>query len=255
LTINVVGVGRKSGKTKLIQGLVRELIRKSYRVSAVKHISKGTFDTVHKDTWEHLHAGACPVIAVSASEVVSIKKVANPSLEDGLKEVPREVDLVLVEGFKGSENPKIIAAQSLSEVEELMREVTRVIAISGPLTLEKESPTSFRNIPILELGELVPLVERMILENVVKTLPGVNCRRCGFESCSAMAQAILEGKASINQCKTLREKEVALKVDGERVYLSEFPKNFVRNTILGMIKTLKGVGEKPSKISLELTLD
>lgn len=254
LTLNVIGIGRKSGKTELIQGLVRGLTKRNYRVSTIKHIFEGTFDTAHKDTWKHLRAGAYPVIAVSPNELVSIKGITDPSLEDALKEIPGEVDVVLVEGFKGSENPKILAARTMSEVEELVR-MGKVIAISGPVASKKGHPSSFRDIPILELGELVLLVERMILENYVKSLPGMDCRRCGYESCGAMARAILKGRASIARCKPLFEKEVVLNVDGERIFLSEFPKNFVRNTVLGMIKTLRGVGEKPSKISLEIAVD
>jgi len=37
--------------------------------------------------------------------------------------------------------------------------------------------------------------------------------------------------------------EVSLKVNGEKIGLSEFPEQFIKNTIIGMIKPLKGVKE------------
>ena len=255
MVIHVVGIGRNSGKTRLIQGLTRELTKRDYRVATVKHIFEGTFDTAYKDTWKHLQAGANPIIAVSSKELVSIKTCTDPSLEKALHEVPRDVDVVLVEGFKESDNPKILTARSLGQVEELMELATKAIAISGPIASEKGYPSSIQNTPILELGEVVPLVERLLLEAAVKRLPEIDCRRCGYESCKALATAVLEGKASIDQCKTLAERDVVLTVDGKSIVLSAFPKNFVRNTVLGMIKTLRGVKAAPHAISLVIELD
>ncbi|MEE9508912.1 MAG: molybdopterin-guanine dinucleotide biosynthesis protein B [Candidatus Bathyarchaeia archaeon] len=255
LVINVVGIERNSGKTRLIEGLARELTKRDYRVATIKHIFEGTFDTAHKDTWKHLQAGANPIIVVSPKELISIKTNTDPSLHNALQEVPREVDVVLVEGFKKADNPKILAVQSLSQVEELMELVTQTIAISGPITSKKDCPSSVQNTPILELDELVTLVERLLLNAAVKRFPELDCKRCGYKTCNALATAVLEGKASINQCKTLAESDVVLTVDGKPIALSEFPKKFVRNTLLGMIKTLRGVNEAPSTISLEIGLD
>ena len=80
LIINIVGIGRASGKTSLVEFLTKRLRQRHYRVSTVKHISKA-FDTVHKDTWRHLDAGALTVVAATPNELISIKKIQNPSLE------------------------------------------------------------------------------------------------------------------------------------------------------------------------------
>ena len=37
--------------------------------------------------------------------------------------------------------------------------------------------------------------------------------------------------------------DIKLKVNGKRVPLSEFPADFIKNTISGMLSTLKGVDE------------
>jgi molybdopterin-guanine dinucleotide biosynthesis protein B len=95
----------------------------------------------------------------------------------------------------------------------------------------------------------------MILEDMVKRLPKLNCKKCGYDSCGALAQAILRKEASIDCCKSLLDEEVILMVDGKRVFLSEFPKNFMRNTVLGMVNSLKGVErEKSQKISLSIKI-
>lgn len=253
LVLNVIGIGRKSGKTSLIESMTRELTERKYKVSTIKHISKGSFDTAQKDTWKHLEAGAEEVISLSPREMVSIKRISEPLLDMAIEEIGEDSDLILVEGFKKTGYPKVIVAQTLEEAKELVKTIEEVFAISG-LISETTELKSFKGIPILEPNELTSKLEGMILENMVKRLPKLNCKKCGYDSCGALAQAILRKEASIDHCKSLLDEEVILMVDGKRVFLSEFPKNFMMNTVLGMINSLKGVEREKSKISLSIKI-
>ena len=61
--IAVVG-SKKSGKTTTIEALTRELVKRGFKVAAVKHVSEPDFtmDTKGKDTWRFAQAGARIVI-------------------------------------------------------------------------------------------------------------------------------------------------------------------------------------------------
>lgn len=254
LVLNVIGIGRKSGKTNLIEALTRRLIEKKYKVSTVKHISEGSFDTSQKDTWKHLEAGAGEVIALSSREIVSIKRIREPLLEMAVEKIGEDSDLILVEGFKKTSYPKVIAAQTLEDVKELLKTAKGVFAISGPVSSTIEL-RSFEDIPILEPKELASKIEKMILEDLVKRLPDLNCGKCGYDSCDALAQAILRLETSIDSCKSLLVEDVILIVDGKRVMLSEFPRSFIRNVVLGMVNSLKGFDkEKIREVSLSIKL-
>ncbi len=91
-------VGRsRSGKTTLLEKLIPELKRRGYRVAAVKHTAHPVEpDTPGKDTYRFAQAGAGPVI-LAAPEA---------TLEEALAGI-RGVDLVLVEGYKRADVPKI----------------------------------------------------------------------------------------------------------------------------------------------------
>lgn len=91
-------VGRsKSGKTTLLEKLLRELGRRGYRVAAVKHTAHPIEpDAPGKDTYRFVQAGAAQVIP-AAREM---------ALGEALAGV-RDVDLVLVEGYKRADVPKI----------------------------------------------------------------------------------------------------------------------------------------------------
>jgi molybdopterin-guanine dinucleotide biosynthesis protein B len=255
LVLNVIGIGRKSGKTSLIEAVTRGLIEKKYRVSTVKHISGGSFDTYEKDTWKHLEAGAGKVIALSPREMVSIRRISEPLLDMAVDEIGEDCDLILVEGFKKTSHPKVVAAQTFEDVKELMKSTEEVLAISGPVSSAAGGQESFEGIPILEPKELISKIETMILEDMVKKLPKLDCGKCGFDSCSSLAQAVLRRETSIDSCRSLLAEDVVLTADGKRVALSEFPRGFIRNVVLGMVGSLKGFDkEKYRKISLSITL-
>ena len=101
-------VGRsQSGKTTLIRGLVSTLKARGYRVGTVKHTHHGfDMDKPGSDTDQHRAAGADTVVAVGPEAVAMLKRgaVNDPASLAGYF---TDVDVVLVEGFKGSRLPKI----------------------------------------------------------------------------------------------------------------------------------------------------
>ncbi len=254
LIINIIGIGRASGKTSLVEFLIKRLRQRHYTVSTVKHISQA-FNTVHKDTWRHLDAGALTVVAATPNELISIKKIHDPSLEATLEAVPKEVDLIIIEGFKRSKYPKVIASQTIKDAETLMNDVKYAFAISGSVA-EMVHEKSIRGVPILKPDELFTKVEEMVIQNIVKGLPGLNCGKCGTNSCEEFARTLLMRKNYIDQCIPIQETRVILKVNDEQVYLSPFPATLIKNVVLGMIGDLKGVDKDiPQKISLEIKED
>ena len=242
LIVNVIGIGRKTGKTHLVLELLQLLRKRGFRVSTIKHIAEGSFDTEYKDTWQHLHAGAEQVAALSSNELITIKRVISPSIPEVLKTLSGTSDVVLVEGFKTSEFPKILVARNIREVDELIQKTFNIIAISGSILQELPHHSSYQGIPLLRPDELV------------SRLPHLDCGKCGYASCDHMAQAIMDGDAAIAQCNALSDQKVHLVVNGMPVTLSVFPAKFIYHTVLGMIEALHGA-TAPKKVTLDIQVD
>ena len=236
--VAVVGAGRGRGKTTLVEFLTWRF-SKNLRVWTVKHVSE-SFDVEEKDTWRHMEAGAEGIIAVGPDGLVVLRHQAEATLETVIGEVPMDVDLVLVEGFREAANSKILVAPSVEEAEEQLGRIRGVFAVSGPIA-ETNAGGVVQGVPILSPEELSERLNRMILEDQIKRLPGIDCKKCGYPSCKALAAAILNGEAALRDCKTLQISDLTLMVDDVQVYLSEFPKNFVKNVVLAMTSSLKGV--------------
>lgn len=107
----VVSVVGKSGvgKTALIERLITELRKRGYRIATAKHSPYSVdIDTPGKDSWTFAQAGSDAVVISSPGKLVLIKSVDHdPRIEEILRTVGAEFDLVLVEGFRKSKAAKI----------------------------------------------------------------------------------------------------------------------------------------------------
>jgi molybdopterin-guanine dinucleotide biosynthesis protein MobB len=101
---------KNAGKTTLVVGLLRELTGRGFRLATVKH-AHHEFDIDHpgKDSYRHREAGAEEVIVASARRWAHIKELVDepePVLADLLQHIG-DVDLVLVEGYKYGDHPRL----------------------------------------------------------------------------------------------------------------------------------------------------
>ena len=99
--ISVVG-NKNSGKTCVMELLVKTFTHSGFRIATAKHISQKNFSIDRKDTdtGRHYLAGAKMVIGVSNSETFFINKVVGNEFSfDILQESIKGVDLLLLEGF------------------------------------------------------------------------------------------------------------------------------------------------------------
>ena len=106
--VSIVGKSN-TGKTTFIERLIPEIVRRGYRVAIIKHGAHG-FDIDHegKDTWRYRKAGAHSTIISSPGKVALIEEVEKDhDIEELREKYIRNVDIIVVEGYKGNPHPKI----------------------------------------------------------------------------------------------------------------------------------------------------
>ena len=224
--VAVVG-SSESGKTTAVEALIRGLTKKGYTVASAKHIpaSEFTIDTEGKDTWRHAKAGANTVLSVAPNELTVIKKVDTTeySLEQIIAEL-QEADIIILEGFKGLAGqdatiPKIVAVKTVDEISTALERYKNILAFIGNIP-DKTVKTEIPFIDVLKAPEkLVELVNQKV--------------------------------AILVERKRKQEENITIQVDGRFVPLSPFVQKIVRETILGMISTLKEIKIKgEEKVSI-----
>ena len=112
--MNVYGVigWKNAGKTTLVERLVADITARGFRVSTVKHTHHmADVDQPGKDSHRHREAGARQVILSSSARwaiMTELRGAPETPLADLLTHLA-PVDLVIVEGYKRDDHPKIEA--------------------------------------------------------------------------------------------------------------------------------------------------
>ena len=162
-TVSFVGK-KKSGKTTVVLGVVRELRSRGYRVAVIKHDTHGfDIDVPGTDTFRFRELGTEVVGISSPDKYVWQDSVSvEPGLMELVYQISEPVDLVITEGFKKEAAPKI----------EVSRRERSTELVTGPdelIAIASDQEFSERDVPRLALDDyvgLADLVERRILAKV-----------------------------------------------------------------------------------------
>ena len=97
----------ESGKTTLIEKLIPVLKNRGYKVGTIKHTHhRIDIDKMGKDSWRHRQAGSDATILASPGSVAIVKNEKCDML-DSLVCHLSDMDIILTEGYKGENRPKI----------------------------------------------------------------------------------------------------------------------------------------------------
>jgi molybdopterin-guanine dinucleotide biosynthesis protein B len=140
---------KNSGKTTLMERLIEELTRRGYAVSVIKHAhEKFEIDHPGRDSFKLREAGAAEV-ALSSPRRFALMRELGGAPEMSFAEVLSHIgpcDLVLVEGFKRENFPKIeIRREGASSRDPLHGKFPQVVAIASdrPETESGALPTFY----------------------------------------------------------------------------------------------------------------
>jgi len=227
IIVAVVG-SSNSGKTTAVEALIKGLSKRGYTVASSKHIPepKFTIDTEGKDTWRHIKAGASTVLSVAPNELTVIKKVDTTeySLEQIVAETPDEVDIIILEGFKGligqnASVPKLVTAKTVNEITAALERYKNILAF-------------VTTIPDGKVETEIPFIDA--LKEPEKLVDLVNNK-----------------VAVLVERKRKREEKITIQIDEKFLPLGDFVQDIVRNAVLAMVSSLKGVKIKgKEKVSI-----
>ena len=102
-------VGRSgSGKTTIMERLIPELKKRGLRVGSIKHHLHGfEIDYPGKDSWRHKQAGSEISIISSPHRIGMVMDVDHDHTFEELIPYFSGMDIVLSEGYKGKNRPKV----------------------------------------------------------------------------------------------------------------------------------------------------
>jgi molybdopterin-guanine dinucleotide biosynthesis protein B len=132
-----------AGKTTLIERLIPRFVMDGLRVSLIKHAHhRFDIDRPGKDSFRHREAGASEVMLVSDQRWVLMHESRGepePLLEEQLRRFS-PCDLVLVEGYKSTDIPKIEVHRPANGKPLIPTEEHHIVALASDVKFELSMP-------------------------------------------------------------------------------------------------------------------
>lgn len=159
MTLRLFGITgwKNSGKTTLTERLVRELVKRGYRIATIKH-AHHDFDIDHEgtDSWRHRAAGASEVAIVSERRYAIMHENLEEE-EPSLYEIATKLspcDLILVEGYKNEPHPKI-------ELRRLSAQAGPVLHHDDPhiVAIASDYPIKHQNLPTFSIDDVTNIAD------------------------------------------------------------------------------------------------
>lgn len=212
--LSIVGRSRV-GKTTFLEKLVPEIKKRGYRVGTIKHDAHDHFEIDHegKDTWRHREAGA-QVVAISSPTRFAFTKMV---------EIELKVDAIVATYFTEED---LVLTEGYKSGNKAKIEICRKELQSEPLCSQADRLVAV--VSDFSVAVDVPLFE---LEDV----SGV---------ADFIEERFLERTAEAN---------VVLRLDGKKIPMKSFVKDFVLGGILGMISNLRGYDD-PAQVDISIRL-
>ena len=139
--VSIVGKS-DSGKTTLVEKLIKEFTHRGYGVASVKHdVHDFEIDREGKDSWRHKKAGATTTIISSPHKVAVVSDTQRDLRLAELRErfITTE-DLILSEGYYQDRHPKIEVSQNDNPEELLAINDPSLIAVVSKSPMELSVP-------------------------------------------------------------------------------------------------------------------
>jgi len=249
-TICIIG-SKSVGKTYLAEQLIRRFTRDGIRVAAVKS-SRHPLDVPYTDTERLAKAGAQLVIFGSSKETaLFIKSRVDPRRL--FSKFENDFEVLLVEGMKHSEYPKILLAKDSGDLE-IDVDPRTVEMVVCPQELRYEAKQKFPSAVLRERSEIDKIystLKKKYNQQYVRELPEKDCGVCGYKTCAAYGRAILKGETKPGRC-SVDGWQVKVYVDDSLVRLSPYPESVAQQMIGAFLSTLHGVRKGYRKVEIYL---
>ncbi|MFD1914230.1 molybdopterin-guanine dinucleotide biosynthesis protein B [Halodurantibacterium flavum] len=152
---------KNTGKTGLVERLVTEIVGRGLTVSTIKHAHHNVdIDQPGRDSYRHRAAGAQEVLLASGRRwalMHELRDAPEPPLAALLSRLS-PVDLVLVEGYKRDDHPKVEAHRAAAARDLLAATDPTVRAVAS------DSALSGLSVPLFDLDDTGAIADFILRE-------------------------------------------------------------------------------------------
>jgi molybdopterin-guanine dinucleotide biosynthesis protein B len=213
--------------------IIKELKKRDFKVATIKHSHhKMEMDRENTDTWKHKEAGSETTVGIGNRTFFNIAKDLSLERILFIIKIIEEPDFVVVEGFKNYKYSKISTSKELKD----------------DFTLK--TVDAF-NIDKTEVKSLVDIIEKSSYD-IIDTL---YTNKCGYNDGESIGKAIINSEINYDPDDT----DVYLSINEKIIGLNYFVNNFIKHSVIGMLKSLKtkgyGINKKNGFEKIEIIIN
>ena len=150
---------KNSGKTHLVQKIISAINSKKLNVASIKHAHHSfDIDQPGTDSYLHRQSGADQVIISSANrwaKITELKTLPEKKLSELVSEI-NSADVVIVEGFKNENHPKIeIIKEPDDESSYIFKKIKNVVALVSDKNINSFKNKQFKKNEINEIVNFI----------------------------------------------------------------------------------------------------
>jgi molybdopterin-guanine dinucleotide biosynthesis protein B len=167
-----------SGKTYCIERIIPELKKKGYKVGAIKHAPDGfKLDYERRDSYRMTRAGADTVVISSPNKVGMIKSIDNEiDIETLRKQLFKDVNILIVEGYKLDDFPKIAIFRNEIDYRELKKYREKLMAVLCDMELD-DVEKHIVDVPCFKKEDIEEITSFIIKKLIKSPLLGLERRK------------------------------------------------------------------------------
>jgi molybdopterin-guanine dinucleotide biosynthesis protein B len=148
-----------TGKTTLLEKVIAEITARGYVVGTVKNDSHGMrMDHEGKDTWRFMQAGARATAIIGPDAYALIQKMPGREDLDTVAAMLRDVDIILVEGYKEANRPKIEVVRR-EKGADVITDPGNLVAVVSDIVAFPDLPDT---VPVFPLNDYRNIAELII---------------------------------------------------------------------------------------------
>ncbi|NPE06746.1 MAG: molybdopterin-guanine dinucleotide biosynthesis protein B [Asgard group archaeon] len=242
---------KKSGKTTTIEALVPILQKKNLRIGTVKVAFRDVsidVDQEHYDVIRHRQSSPKLTLFKSGIETVIFRNEKH-SLREALKIISKDLDIVLLEGFKENLEgiPQITMLKEAGQEEEFIGDYTVALSSIPEFSIKSKHDL------FIQYAKLADTVK----EKALPLFPELDCEHCGYSTCQELMKEVIHGKKNMEDCVVLgiEDSFVILKANDKNVPCKPFIQDLIKNVVSGILTSLKVEEEELSSVEIQISYE
>ncbi len=227
---------KNTGKTTLLTKILNNLSNDNNKIAVMKNTHNTDVQDKNSDS-EIIYRNNASEVLLQTPEDIYTKKPHVKFINILRKYKKKNYDYFIIEGLKEKKLPRIVCNTEKNRMEKVY-----LINLISKCDFNPDTD----NFNFDNYSSLTEVIK--IIKNLPDFPAGLNCMKCN-KTCIELYSDKYKGKKA--ECVVEKKGNVEIIINDKNIPLQPFVKNLVKNTVMGLLKNLKGYEKGKIEINID----